>query len=57
MTHSCDTENEQRRFREGKVTGVKEQRNKTNRKGRRKRVRQRKCKRVSGDRAACSKAV
>ena len=52
-----ETETEQRRLRGGKVTGVKEQGNETNREGRRKSVRQRKCKRVSGDRTTCSKIV
>ena len=35
---SCDTETEQRRLREGKVTGMKEQGNESNREGRRKSV-------------------
>ena len=35
---SCDTETEQRRLREGKLTGMKEQGNESNREGRRKSV-------------------
>ena len=52
---SCEIETEQRRLRGGNVTCMKEQGNVTNREERRKSVRQRKCKRVSGDRTTCSK--
>ena len=55
--HSCETETEEKRLRGGNVTHMKHQGNVTNREGRREGVRQRKCKRVSGDRTKCCKTV